>query len=426
MHEEKNFNHPLRLRKRRKRRKNMNRIFIIALIALFAALPDSSRGASGTFSGYIWNDINRDGIQDVDEPPMSNFPIVVYNESHLVAGCEVVFTNYTDSNGNYEFTHSKTSNVCNYPPIYSNNNFAISYNLDGALVVSTSGVFNIVGADPRYLPYGFLNVSNENVVATNVNFGLSYWNVGVSLDVLINDLTYTNPVYVTNGTPLTITYRVTNTAEVFLSQIDVLDEYFTSFLGSLNCPATLPPGGSHDFGFAFVITESITSTGIVIALPVTPSSCNLFGYPRIIYNPDYDTSPYTIIVVTNLFDHVDGDVFPNWWEMQYGFDPLNSNAPNVNSDSDWMSNYEEFIAGTNPTNGASYFSNAGLTEDYLLLVTPSITNRVYNIWRSTNLLGEPQEWSLYPPEQTGTGSAVLFTIPVDEPAAQFRTGVRLP
>lgn len=83
------------------------RITILTMFILIAMIITASFGAAGTFSGRIWNDINWDGIQDVGEPPMSNFPILVYDESYFASGCHIVFTNYTDSTGYYEFSHSK-------------------------------------------------------------------------------------------------------------------------------------------------------------------------------------------------------------------------------------------------------------------------------------------------------------------------------
>ena len=50
------------------------------------------------------------------------------------------------------------------------------------------------------------------------------------------------------------------------------------------------------------------------------------------YDPDMDT---------------DGDGMPNWWEEEYGFDPLTGNA-DADADGDGLSNYDEYLAGTDP------------------------------------------------------------------------------
>jgi hypothetical protein len=50
-----------------------------------------------------------------------------------------------------------------------------------------------------------------------------------------------------------------------------------------------------------------------------------------------------------------GDNIPNGWKQQYGLDPLDPNVANQDPDGDGMSNLQEFLSGTDPTNSASYF-----------------------------------------------------------------------
>ena len=102
----------------------------------------------------------------------------------------------------------------------------------------------------------------------------------------------------------------------------------------------------------------------------------------------------------------------------------------MNSDDDGQPDIAEYIADTQPTNGASYFPLVVLTNPPLgamvLIVDPTSTARVYGVRWTTNLLATPQIWTLIPPEKTGTGSAVNFTVTNDGPGRIYRTGVRLP
>ena len=52
---------------------------------------------------------------------------------------------------------------------------------------------------------------------------------------------------------------------------------------------------------------------------------------------------------------IDGDGLPNWWEIQYGFDPAGL-IPDTykDPDGDGFSNIEEYLAGTDPTNPLSF------------------------------------------------------------------------
>ncbi len=50
-----------------------------------------------------------------------------------------------------------------------------------------------------------------------------------------------------------------------------------------------------------------------------------------------------------------GDGIPNGWKQQYGLDPFDPNLGSEDSDGDGMSNLQEYLAGTDPTNSASAF-----------------------------------------------------------------------
>jgi SdrD B-like domain/Bacterial TSP3 repeat len=399
---------------------------VIFLVASSAVMLNTSRGASGTFSGRLWNDLNRDGIQDLHEPGLSNYAIVVYNDIILyLCGCVhyvcPLATNYTDAAGFYNFSVSNSNGVC-AGTYETNTDFYVSFIPScNALGISRAnmGTNDLVDSDYQYCG---IRVTNDNFAFTNIDIGLYYWKVGATFEMVRNDMTNANPLYVTSGAPVKIHYRITNTGETFVSSAFIVDDAFPDDYWSVDCPDTIYPGESRSFFKDVIVDTSITSMVFFAGFAVN-TECNYMGE----YIPFSGFVESLIVVVTNdPLVFADGDAFPNEWEMQYGYDPLNPDDPNANSDSDWMSDYEECIAGTNPTNPASCFPNAVLTDECSLMLHSSVVNRVYNIWRTTNLLGEPQEWSLLAPEQTGTGANLYFTIPVDDPSAQYRVGVRLP
>ena len=57
----------------------------------------------------------------------------------------------------------------------------------------------------------------------------------------------------------------------------------------------------------------------------------------------------------------DGNGLPDWWELQY-FHVLTGTDPNADPDHDGVSNLNEYLAGTNPTNAASYFHIVSVTR----------------------------------------------------------------
>jgi hypothetical protein len=74
----------------------------------------------------------------------------------------------------------------------------------------------------------------------------------------------------------------------------------------------------------------------------------------------------TLIVGTLVLDpdlSAVGDGIPNGWKQQYGIDPLDSNVANKDSDGDGMSNLQEFLAGTDPTNAASFFGITAIARE---------------------------------------------------------------
>jgi hypothetical protein len=76
----------------------------------------------------------------------------------------------------------------------------------------------------------------------------------------------------------------------------------------------------------------------------------------------------------------DGDGMPDVWEIANGTDP-NVNDANSDPDHDGMSNWQEYLAGTSPTNAASVFrfENAALSGTNLVLNFTAISNHSYTI-----------------------------------------------
>lgn len=88
----------------------------------------------------------------------------------------------------------------------------------------------------------------------------------------------------------------------------------------------------------------------------------------------------------------DGDGMPDWWEDCYFDDPTNGVA-GVDGDGDGPDNLAECVAGTHPTNGASYFA-ASITHAPAGVVVSwyAVTGRTYSVrYRSEPGAGESSE-----------------------------------
>jgi len=139
-----------------------------------------------------------------------------------------------------------------------------------------------------------------------------------------------------------------------------------------------------------------------------------------------DLSIYTGIVGELITDGI-----PNaWWEL-YNI-PVIDRVASADFDNDDYSNLNEYIADTNPDDNTSFFLNAVLSQtggNVMNLQTgPTTNSRVYDIWWSTNLLSNPQQWTRYGLSVPGNagGSNVTMQVTNNVSFRIYRTGVALP
>lgn len=87
----------------------------------------------------------------------------------------------------------------------------------------------------------------------------------------------------------------------------------------------------------------------------------------------------------------DNDTLPDWWEIQYGLNPLSAtgnNGANGDPDGDGVPNWLEYLQGTNPNDGTSVMKITGLTQNngQNLVNWRSIADKNYRVQKSTGLL----------------------------------------
>ena len=93
-------------------------------------------------------------------------------------------------------------------------------------------------------------------------------------------------------------------------------------------------------------------------------------------------------------DDDDGDGLPDIWELAFGLDPLNPSDAFIDSDDDGVSNFDEFQAGTDPTQTAEEAQIAFIKRFYL-----NILNRTADQGGLTHWLSQIQ---------SNSGSAVAL------------------
>jgi len=134
----------------------------------------------------------------------------------------------------------------------------------------------------------------------------------------------------------------------------------------------------------------------------------------------------TVTIVRETMALWDG--IPSGWWQRYGLE--STNKASANWDSDVSSNWDEWVADTDPTNPASFFQDQifefNLGGSFLLMSgTPTTNTRVYDVWASTSLVDGV--WSPLGLNVPGAvdGAAVELHVP-DDTGPFLRTGVKLP
>jgi hypothetical protein len=120
-----------------------------------------------------------------------------------------------------------------------------------------------------------------------------------------------------------------------------------------------------------------------------------------------------------------GDGLPDAWQMLYFNSANSTNAvPGLDFDNDGMSNLEEYLSGTIPTDPASSlriteFLPSAISQTYQLAFT-SLASRYYQIQRTADL--ERPHWKGFTNAVFGTGASIPVTQPMasNAPIAYFR------
>ena len=115
---------------------------------------------------------------------------------------------------------------------------------------------------------------------------------------------------------------------------------------------------------------------------------------------------------------------PQWWLAQYGLTNGGFDAGALlDSDNDGMPNWEEYIAGTDPTNAASALRIVAIGPDSVTFA-PAFTNRIYAVFCATNLVSA--DWVPLSAYEPGTGAVRALFATNNAPQIFYRIGVQMP
>jgi hypothetical protein len=261
------------------------------LLSLALSLTMALSSQATTISGFVWHDLNENGIQDVGEPGISNaiVQLLEFPASNVVDGV------LTDINGIYLFTNVAPGDYfIRIPPpsgfTVTTNNAGVDPTLDSD--IDSGGqtpAFTFVG-DP----------------ITDLDAGFYIIQPGISLTKLAGDAPDGGILYVTNGTEVTYTYIITNTGNIHLSFISLTDDVLFPAGGDdivelANCfgfdpgiPLNMAPGDVITYTTQAVINASVTNIALVEALAIDFKTCSIIGN----VDPAVDEDDAIVIVVT--------------------------------------------------------------------------------------------------------------------------------
>ena len=105
----------------------------------------------------------------------------------------------------------------------------------------------------------------------------------------------------------------------------------------------------------------------------------------------------------------DSDGMPDWWELWQNLNPNDPNDAALDSDGDGVSNLNEYLAGTDPRDGADYFHIASITTGAdCILSFQSALNRLYTLEYRTSLAAG--SWTSVPGQVEIAGNASLLEL----------------
>ncbi len=359
---------------------------IVPAISIFAASLCPSLASS--IQGIAWLDADRDGIRGPSEPGLPGLSVILFG----IGGNTNVFTTISDPSGIYNFSGTPPGNYQIYVSAHS------GFNITHA----KAGTDDSRDSDLVQFSY-FPPVSGRTdtiaylgTPVTNIGAGFVAMEPDISINAHEPMIAPRPAIFVTGGAPASVVCTISNSGETVLSFVSVYHENTGVKIGGMDCPAILPVGGAISFTNHLMAGENSTNTWSVTAMSVNPITCE-----ELAVDPVFVTLETEIIVVS----------------------PEDAS----DYDADGMSDWEEYVAGTDGTDTDSIWSLGPPSGDPPAITIPTTsTGRIYVVHSTTDPSAGDETWLPVATEQPGTGGDMTLVITNVQPGAMFRASVHLP
>ena len=193
----------------------------------------------------------------------------------------------------------------------------------------------------------------------------------------------------TNATLLSINSSLQTTEPHKLGPLDSYDwfkfnlaegvEYTFESIGAWDSVGTL-----FDETLESIVSDDQNGNDLNFKIIYTPTNSGTFCFRVESWDLGLDIN-YSLQYSLSDANDSDGDLLPDWWELQY-FKDLTV-EPDDYGDLDIFSNLDEYIAGTDPTNGSSFFfvTNFSSSVDHFILEWVAVESREYQVFWADSL-----------------------------------------
>lgn len=167
-------------------------------------------------------------------------------------------------------------------------------------------------------------------------------------------------------------------------------------------------------------SQAVSSSGGVVTYTAAPGFTTNDSFLYTITNGDANADGIVTVIVVQPGDDKDNDGMDNAYELEH-FGSVTGGDPAVDSDGDGRSNLEEFLALTDPNNGADSFKAEMVSDGGFRIRVQTHPGRVYQL----NASGTLATFDPVGPPVMGDGTIKELTDPNNPPGPFFTVTVSL-